>query len=317
MLEYVVTEGWVTGQIWRSGLLEERQTRMEQELTRARGPVIVAQIMQSVITPQQLLDVLATNPQKPSPGASSVFDVTIRDIALAHAFGQEMSAVRQARVGSLLQDSKFQSWFKAAHSQTLVIDGMEDNGMDSALSPLTFLCTLLSKIVSEMRIAEPLTFFCGQHATPGDQFEGASGVMRSLCSQILISHGENLNLAFLDFATLQAISNHDMVALCRLFEALLERVGRRTIFCMIDGISWYETEARSRDMHVVMPFLQSLIEAVEGSSHGLVFKLLVTSPILSQYTHEWFPSCPRILMQTEIEGDGEFGKGYMMAEMLG
>ena len=272
--------------------------------------------MQSVITCQQLLDVLATNQQKPSLGALSVFDMTIRDIALAHAFGQEMSASRHARVGSLIQDSEFQSWVKAGRSQTLVINGMESNGMDSTLSPLTFLCTLLSKVLSKMRIAEPLIFFCGQHATPGDQFEGAGGVMRSLCSQILITHGKYLDLAFLDFIALQAISNHDIVALCRLFNALLERVGQTTVFCMIDGISWYETEARSRDMHTAMSFLQSLIEAVGRSSSGLVFKLLVTSPILSQFAHVWFPNGPRILMQSEAEGDGEFMGEHMAAEAL-
>ena len=165
------------------------------------------QITQSVITFQQLLNVLAAYPRNPIAEASSIFDVTARDIALAHAFGQEMTAARQARVGSLVQGSKFQSWFKVARSQTLVIDGMEENGVDSALSPLTFFCTLLSKTLSSMGIAEPLTFFCGQHATPADQFEGASGMIRSLCSQILLSHGESLNLAFLDFAALEAISS--------------------------------------------------------------------------------------------------------------
>ena len=311
-----------SGQIWRSEQLEERQKRLEQELTQIsatnnrREPVILTQIMQSVITFQQLLNVLAAYPRKPHSGASSIFDVTTRDIALAHAFGQEMSAARQARVGTLVQDSKFQSWFKVARSQTLVIDGMEENGVDSALSPLTFFCTLLSKSLSSMGIAESLTFFCGQHATPADQFEGASGMMRSLCSQILLSHGESLNLAFLDFAALQALSNHDIVALCRLFEALLERVGQGVIFCMIDGVSWYETEARSKDMHIVMPFLQSLVEAIDENGNGLILKLLITSPILGQFARGWFPSCSRILMQTEIEGDGDFGEGRMMAEIF-
>ena len=85
---------------------------------------------------------------------------------------------------------------------------------------------------------------------------------------------------------------------------------------MIDGISWYETEARNKDMHIVMPFLQSLVEAVEENGNGLILKLLVTSPILSQFAHGWFPRCSRILMQTEIEGDGDFGEGRMMAEIF-
>ena len=208
------------------------------------------------------------------------------------------------RTASLMQNVQFESLFKAGHSQTLVVNGMESDAMENTTSPLTYLCILLSQTLSHLQLAVPLTFFCGQHSTPGEPFEGASGLMRVLITQILLSYRDRLSLTFLEFTIIQAITMHDFAALCHLLQGLLMEIGESVVFCMIDGISWYETESRRESMRTVMLSLQSLVEATAASGSGLVLKLFVTSPVMSRYAREWFPAEAELLMESEISGDG-------------
>ena len=214
-----------------------------------------------------------------------------------------------------MREPQFQSWFKDSHSRTLVVNGMESDAMQEVVSPLSYLCVLLSRIPSSMQIAQPITFFCGQHSTPGDPLEGASGIMRSLVSQVLCAYGDQIQLHFLDFSAIEDIRTYSIHTVCQLFKNLPGYISPGVVFCMIDSISWYETQARSDGMHMIMPFLQQIVEAVEASGSGMVFKLLITSPVMGQFSRMWFPRETELTMRPEIDGSRYgFGEYQAMAQ---
>ena len=128
------------------------------------------------------------------------------------------------------------------------------------------------------------------------------------------------HLTFLDATTVQEIMMHDLTALCRLFEGLLSRVEEGVVFCMIDGMSWYETESRSGTMQVVMPFLQSPVDAIAASNSRFIFKLLMTSPVMSHYARDWFRGEVILDMQSDNFGEeksfGEFNVLEQSQEIL-
>jgi hypothetical protein len=257
--------------------------------------IFMPQVVQPTITVQQLLAILDLVPLNPSTDAKEQVLERIRaERDFVSFFGTTLSPHRQSRISFLMQNPKFQDWFKSMTSQTLVINGMDmASQQNEMVSPLSYMCVMLSQTVSQLWHAYPLAFFCRLHSDPDDRLQGASGLMRSLIAQIVLALAdtpERLELGFLSYSDMEAIRTGDVTTLCVLFEELLKRVGVATIFCMLDGIAWFENETHVKGMHMAMQFLNSFVEAVEASSSGLVFKLLVASPIMSEYCKDWFPN---------------------------
>ncbi|KAE9365710.1 hypothetical protein N431DRAFT_472312 [Stipitochalara longipes BDJ] len=263
---------------------------------------------QSIITSQSLLQLLQNNPQDPHRPISIHYTLA-HDAVLAVTYGSALSPRRQSRTASILQNPYFQHWFQAPYSNTLIINGMEfDVDHNSSVSPLTYLCVLLSQTISTQNMALPLTFFCAQHATPGDALEGASGLLRSLCGKLLLFAGESIDLSFIsDFNMLQAISAQDITRLCYLLESLVQAMISNSkqsplvVFFIIDSISYFETQARIGAMDIVMPFLQSMVEVTGNGDKGVVFKLLVTAEGCSDYWWKWFPRECELKVDEQLE----------------
>ncbi|TEY30287.1 hypothetical protein BOTCAL_0885g00010 [Botryotinia calthae] len=258
-------------------------------------------IPSSIITMQQLLTILDTGSVQPgSQPRESPSDLIVRDRDLVSSFGRTLNPIRQGRIATIMGEPQFQSWFKSAHSQTLIINGMEmDSHWQESVSLMSYMCYLLSDTLSRIHSgsAKSLNFYCGLHSTPGDIVEGVNGMLRSIITQLLLAYGQRINLSFLDLSAIQELQNHNIQQLCRLLESLLGGIGFGIVFMMIDGISWYEGEVRLDETERVMRFLNSLVEAVEASQTGFVLKLMVTSSGISQHSREWFPAATEILMQ--------------------
>jgi len=301
--------------------MRQRHLELEEEVPMPSPPVVSTVIIpqyvipvhvppprQSIITTQNLLQILQNNPQDPYQSIS-IQDTLAQDAVLAITYGSALSPSRQARTASILQDPHFQYWFQAPHSNTLIINGWEfDVDHNSSVSPLTYLCVLLSQTITTQNLALPLTFFCAQHATPGDALEGASGLLRSLCGKLLLSTGESIDLSFIsDFSMLQAIAAQDITRLCYLLEGLVQATVASSnqsplvIFCLIDSITYFETQARIGVMDIVMTFLQSMVEATAKGDKGVVFKLLVTAEGCSDYWWRWFPRECELKVEEQLE----------------
>ncbi|UKZ74756.1 hypothetical protein TrVFT333_002426 [Trichoderma virens FT-333] len=288
---------------WRFDMLEERQRSWIEATKRDFQNVnyvnftaiVMPQFMQPAIAIPQLLGLLSQQP----PGSSdNPFEQTLERIRVERDFvlflGRSLSPRRQASISFVMQNSQFQQWFKSMNSQTLVIHSMDlDFGPSEIVSPLGYMCAMLSQATAIHSHSYPLAFFCRLHIDPEDKARGAKGMLRSLTAQVLVALAhtqQHPDLSFLGYVELHAIQAQDLPSMCRLFEELLKRIGTGVILCILDGSSWFESQYYAPDMHMVMQFFNSLVEAIERSHSGLIFKILLTNALMSQYSRDWFPS---------------------------
>ena len=271
------------------------------QLAEARNPVVV---VQSIINPEQIEELLKVDHES-----------TSRDVQMSIKYGQAMTPRQQQRPAWLMQQPAFLQWFKTSGSQILVVESMEEE--TGPTSNLSYLCAMLQQNLESLQVAVPLSFFCGWHASPGDSLEGASGIMRSLIYQIL-GQRWNFDCSFINLAFLDQVRNFDISYLCLLFRNLLTSVTSITIFCLIDGISWYDTSRRSGDVATMMSYMRDLVEETNQAESGIDFKLLITSPKACPSASNWFPYEPRIVMPDETGGNGEaFNELTMAAKTQG
>jgi hypothetical protein len=277
----------------------------------------MAAIPQCTITTQQLLGILDTGLGRPgSYPTESLASIISRDSDLVCCIGGALNPIRQERIATVMQDPDFQYWFKSTHSQTLVINGMEmDADWQDSVSPMSYMCYLLSQTLSRLQSAKSLNFYCGLHSMPDQGVEGVNGMLRSIITQLLLAYGQQINLSFPDFAVIQELQKHNIQQLCLLLGRLLRGFGIGVVFMMIDGVSWFECETRVLEMAMVMQFLNRLVEDIEASKTGFVFKLLITSPIMSQYSKQWFPAVTEVIMHGNALLEGTL-QGFDELQML-
>ncbi|KAA8909066.1 hypothetical protein FN846DRAFT_943266, partial [Sphaerosporella brunnea] len=161
--------------------------------------------------------------------------------ACVHA-GQAFKMATQDRAGWLMQSEKTEIMVRLIHG----------NHEPLKISPVSYLCAMLVESLEKLKPALVLYFFCGSHTQSRDPLSNAYALLKSLLAQLLSQHT-------FDTSFLQPYDLDSTVAL----------------FCIIDGISFFETSQREPAMHAV---LDKLLALARGDTMGTVFKLLVTSP---------------------------------------
>lgn len=142
----------------------------------------------------------------------------------------------------------------------------------------------------------PLLFFCGMHATvadgqdpttpPSDPSVGARGLMRSFLAQLLETY-------FIPYVIgipvipweLHAILNGDLIALNGLFSRLLHMLPPScTVFCLVDGVEYFEREELLEDTKRVM---EPLLQLARSGATPCPIKVLLTSPTSTSDVRDW------------------------------
>ena len=197
-------------------------------------------------------------------------------------------------------------WLNSPSAQVLAIIGMDGiTDLSNLVSPLSYLCTMLTRTANESQLVHSITFFCRFHMDPDDRLSGALGMMRSLIAQLVVSLAEtnSLNLGFLTEPDLELIAALDLATLCSLFDEILKYIPTGLVICMIDGANFFRNELHLPGMHCVMQFLNSIVEEVNSCQSGLAFKLLVTSPMGMEYFPLWFPNRVDIPLLRDVPMD--------------
>ncbi|KAH6850583.1 hypothetical protein B0I37DRAFT_428811 [Chaetomium sp. MPI-CAGE-AT-0009] len=149
-------------------------------------------------------------------------------------------------------------------------------------------------------------------------FDGPVGMMRSLIAQVALLLAERrgetgVDLSRVGVVEAEALRRGDLDALCMVFDGLVKQIGVGVVVCMVDWVAWFEMEpAFLEGLHTVMLYLNSLVQAVEQSQTGLVFKLLVTNPNTSQFVRDWFPDQDELYLPGGmLMGAQGFGEGNL------
>lgn len=220
---------------------------------------------------------------------------------------QEVSLPTQRRAACIIQDFKFQEWFRAEGSRMLVVNGQEDESCAAVIPATTYFTAILARSLAESKIATPLVFLCEQYAMPGDTLEGASGMLRSLIYQLLARFGNALDLSFIDYALIEGIKAFEIGSLCQLLNGVigsaLTLTVRTTIICLIDNVSLLETPARKDDLKVAIAAFQHLVMNIEAFGGRASLKILLTYPAISEYAWEWFPEDAVLTLEEDMDDD--------------
>ncbi|KAL2137779.1 hypothetical protein VTI28DRAFT_8267 [Corynascus sepedonium] len=262
--------------------------------------------VQPMISAQQLYQLLCTSWK--AGGPSMVEDLLPTFQAdLQTVKGFVPSPLHENQIGLLMADDTFTNWLKSLSSQFLIIHDAKALQGDASLSISSYLCALVSEVLSVPGMFT-LTFFCGLHSAQGGILEGGSDLMRSLTLQLLQPF-ENTNFPVQSDPNqiIQGLMVSDLETICAVFTMLLQSIPAGVVYVMVDGAFWYGTEARQDDMSTVMLFLNRLVGEVQAVSRGLVLKVLVTNPTARQRSSWWVDQAVDIYLEQDFVAGGHGG----------
>lgn len=231
--------------------------------------------LESYATKPQLLELLGVDPSV----ATSDFYYVLKQGPMAEA---------SPDAKCLMQTQQFQDWLSRPASAFIFVNGSDAMHALSRISPLSVLGSMISLGLNQLPNATSIHFYCGLHTSPADSISGPRGLMRSLIAQLLLAD-VNFDLHFIYsrqyFAELEL---HNIDFLCDTFEQLIRRLpADSTLFCLIDGVVFFDRSNWQDDLSIVVPKLTAL--AAGRSRIGPLFKLLMTNAQCSRWLRELVP----------------------------
>ena len=197
-----------------------------------------------------------------------------------------------SHAASMFQTSQVQQLLHSPNSGVVLVNGCTDRSQHTKISPITYVCaTLTHALRRSLERNVVLAFFCGQHSTSKDNLMGPQGLMRSLVAHLALTLVQDAYIsdsAPIQFPSLQEdFEELSFKDICQLFYRLVELVPKEiTLYCVVDGISYYEKPVYSGDYDLMMECFGSIIT---NEAMGVIFKLLLTSPTTSRLSPSLMP----------------------------
>ncbi|KAL9083866.1 MAG: hypothetical protein Q9165_008336 [Trypethelium subeluteriae] len=193
----------------------------------------------------------------------------------------------QIRVSILMANPKIHEWLAANESKPMLVNACISN---QYRSPASLVCASLIHSLNDSARSSvnniiTLSFFCGEHLDQErDSKASPAGIILELLGQLLATYtGFDLSEIRQLWRRVQRKKLKDVELLCSIFEALLLQLPESTIlFCIVDGISYYEDSTRREQLAEAAKFLIEMTRSVELRA---TIKVLFTSPM--RCIHVW------------------------------
>ncbi|KAI1119105.1 hypothetical protein F5Y14DRAFT_460402 [Nemania sp. NC0429] len=215
---------------------------------------------------------------KPAPAAECLIkqDELLEFLAMTHLETEDVEYIThqreliisrgQDRTEQIMRSPELRAWLIEPNSKELLIHGHSE---PLPVSPLSFFCTILMKNLRSVERFKSVAFFCGCH--PHDEYGGARTLIMSLLSQLL--QQSSFDLSFIDHEIAYRMGGGDTRTFCYVFGQLVKQVKKtETVFCVIDGVNFYERNDE-QDTADVLRFLLDL-----ANESAPIYKILLTSP---------------------------------------
>lgn len=245
-------------------------SRSQPHLLKNRSSPQPAPAWRSSLSPTELLRIVDVKP-------ASVTD----DLKFVLKQGNRVSSDSQGRARWLFKTLLFQRWLSTTQSSLLLVDG--SMGQEKS-PPLSVLVGILAIGQLEMESALSIHFFCGQHLDPdaSDGLSGPIGMLRSLITQLILSLTAPLPDLLHAVESPQLLSDiqaQTLPALCEVFRILVDQIPPGlTLFCLLDGISWYEQDQWLEQLRYTIGMLKDLVAQGLTQPSASPVKVLLTSP---------------------------------------
>jgi hypothetical protein len=229
---------------------------------------------------------------------------------LKQGLGTETTA--QSHAAIILKIPKFRQWLFKPQPGLLHIDANMDES--SKTGQMSYFCALLLQVLRSTGPNIILHFFCGQHVAVNDALRGPTGLMRSFLTQLstaILQRTPPDQVAATPGPKLLIDRSVPRIQdFCRVFRQLLRQVPSHiTIFCLLDGISWFERNIWAGDYAAIM---DTLYEIIADRELGYRFKVLMTSPTKSQWQRNKLAPAMHIELQN-VAYSGDVGTGLQSA----
>lgn len=218
-----------------------------------------------------------------------------------------------AQAAYLSETRQFREWLQGSGPPHLLVDGHCENHTTRRTSPLSvFLACLIQSLLdrlppwpsSQDSPEIVLYFFCGQHVEDDGPLAGPQGLIRSLTMQLIFSWPQQSPLPDVGFlssllpgAVSGAEEDLEVETACHIFRAVLRQLTpSSTVYCIVDGISYFETSigGRSEDLCTVVNCLQGCSSLNTTNGAGPMFKILLASADRSIEVRNFFSADSRV-----------------------
>jgi hypothetical protein len=193
----------------------------------------------------------------------------------------------QAQAEQLVRSTQFKDWVVAGTSSQLLVHGEYDG--QRYVSGLSLFCSSFAQSL-EARAPRfiPLIFFCGLHTDPDtDLHTGGRAIIQNFICQLLCQFDFDTRSFASEKLDEHLIQLGDIGELCRLFQWLVGKLPQSVVlFCLIDGVGYYEREEFQHDIGFVVEKLLR-ISAEKKTQAGV--KILLTSSSRTTYIRQPFP----------------------------
>jgi hypothetical protein len=191
--------------------------------------------------------------------------------------GTALTLADQDRAAAIIQHSKLEVWLSSQPSSMLFVNG--SSRRHENISPLSFACAILAYALVQAPPIITLTWFCGLHAE--DSKADTIAMMRSLSCQLLAAY-PRFQFRYSASQYRSQLDEQPLKMLLGLFTELIQQLSSTAaVFCIIDGISYYEGRNQCDGVSACIRKLVKLANRDEP-----IFKLLVTSPTRMTYVHQ-------------------------------
>ena len=218
------------------------------------------------------------------------------------ALGDEQRVIRRghsldseaiSHAATMFQKPQVERLLHSSESGIVLVNGCTDRSQNTKISPLSHVCATLTHALRRSAGSNVvLAFFCGQHSTSNDDLVGPQGLMRSLVAFLVLSLAQNEYISDSAPIWFPAFQGHFeellLKDICHLFHHLVQLVPKEiSIYCVVDGISYYERQGWREDYDLMMECFGSIIA---NETMAAAFKLLLTSPTVSRWLPNLMPN---------------------------
>jgi hypothetical protein len=238
---------------------------------------------------------------------------SLEDLNNILPIGRTLPLAEQNRAVALMQSTRFHEWFLSAVSSGLIVNG--NCNYVQRQSPMSFvaakLASSLYKSVASWKSDSPaklivLHFFCGEHVDGYDDVDASpAGLLCSLLRQLVRQHA-SFKLAKIIQKTI--LDSSDVNQLLDIFSTLIRQLPENVVlFCIIDGLSYYDDQMRGEETSSLIKRLASLSTSKDERKR-CVFKLLLTTSrrLMSTAVDECFGWDEILTLQARVPNKGGF-----------
>lgn len=220
-------------------------------------------------------------------------DISASDLQRVKDLDSTLSKRDKSKADHVLQTELFQQWMACLGPAKLLIHGNFRGSR--TVSPLSLLTATLTEAArADQNRLVSLVFFCGCHLDrEEDPCSGGRALMQTLISQLLQQQPHTSISTSPWELDMDRVRQGDLQQICRLLNFLVHRLPEEvTLFCLIDGMVYYERDEFIDEMHYV---LTEIMRLVGDPTIQANVKLLITSPWRTDMAQDFFQEDREIL----------------------